>query len=195
MRNAEITRNTSETKIELRLALDGKGTAEADTGVGFLDHMLALFAAHGRFDLSVNCTGDLHIDAHHTVEDIGIALGQAFDEALGERRGITRYGSFVLPMDEALVLVALDISGRAYLNYDLNLPYQTIGSMDAELVEEFFLGVTRTAGMTLHIKQLDGKNAHHIVEAAFKGFGRAMAQAVALDERLGNEIPSTKGVL
>jgi imidazoleglycerol-phosphate dehydratase len=195
MRSSNITRETKETNIKLTLELDGTGKANINTGVGFLDHMLTLFASHGRFDLSVSCTGDLHIDAHHTVEDIGIALGQAFDRALGERRGITRYGSFTLPMDDALVLTALDISGRAYLNYDLDLPYQSIGSMDSELIEEFFLGLTRTSGITLHIKQLDGKNAHHIIEAAFKGFGRAMAQAVALDTRLGNEIPSTKGIL
>ena len=195
MRKAAITRNTNETRIELALALDGKGKSETNTGVGFLDHMLTLFAAHGRFDLSVSCSGDLHVDAHHTVEDIGIALGQAFSEALGEKRGITRYGSFILPMDEALVMTAVDISGRAFLNYGLSLPYQLIGSMDAELIEEFFLGFTRAAGITLHIKRLDGKNTHHIIEAAFKGFGRAMAQAVKIDINGGGEIPSTKGML
>jgi imidazoleglycerol-phosphate dehydratase len=195
MRTAAIERKTSETEILAEINIDGTGQHEIDTGIGFLDHMLTLFAAHGRFDLSVSCTGDLHIDAHHTVEDIGIALGQAFDRALGEKRGIKRYGNFTLPMDEALVLVALDISGRAYLNYDLDLPHQSIGSMDSELIEEFFLGVARNAGITLHIKQLDGKNVHHIIEAAFKGFGRAMAQAVAIDERLKGGIPSTKGVL
>jgi len=195
MRNANISRETNETKIKLTLSLDGAGTSRADTGVGFLDHMLTLFAAHGRFDLNVNCTGDLKVDAHHTVEDIGIALGQAFNKSLGDRRGITRYGSFTLPMDEALVLVALDISGRAYLNYDLKLPYQSIGAMDVELIEEFFLGFVRSACITLNIKQLEGKNAHHIIEAAFKCFGRAMAQAVTIDERLGGEILSTKGIL
>ncbi|MCL2081174.1 MAG: imidazoleglycerol-phosphate dehydratase HisB [Oscillospiraceae bacterium] len=195
MRKAAVTRNTNETRIELALALDGKGKSEINTGVGFLDHMLTLFAAHGRFDLSVTCSGDLHVDAHHTVEDIGIALGQAFGEALGEKRGITRYGSFTLPMDEALVMTAIDISGRASLNYSLSLPCQLIGSMDAELIEEFFLGFTRAAGITLHIKRLDGKNTHHIIEAAFKGFGRALAQAVKPDTDYGSEIPSTKGIL
>lgn len=193
MRNATVTRNTRETQIKLSLTLEGTGKHEINTGVGFLDHMLTLFAAHGHFDLMVSCTGDLHVDAHHTVEDIGITLGQAFDEALGERRGIARYGSVILPMDEALVLTAVDISGRAHLNYGLEVETQTVGTMDAELVEEFFLGFTRAARITLHIKLLNGKNAHHIFEAAFKGFARAMAQASANEG--GGEIPSTKGIL
>ena len=195
MRNAQITRDTNETKIKLNLTLEGAGKSEIKTGVGFLDHMLTLFAAHGHFDMRVECTGDLEVDAHHTVEDVGIALGQAFDKALGERRGITRYGSFLLPMDEALVMIALDISGRPHLSYDIETGEQTAGAMDAGLVEEFFLGFTRAAGVTLHIEQHRGKNAHHIFEAAFKGFGRAMAQAVAIEAGREGEIPSTKGIL
>lgn len=195
MRTAEINRKTNETDIRLTLDLDGSGKSEINSGVGFLDHMLTLFARHGRFDLSLNCDGDVYVDDHHSVEDIGIALGQAFSRALGEKRGIIRYGSFILPMDESLILTAVDISGRAFLNYDLHIPTQKVGTFDTELVEEFFLGFVRNANLTLHVKQLEGKNSHHIIEGAFKSFGRSMKQAVAVDEAFRNEIPSTKGVL
>ena len=195
MRTASITRKTSETDITLTLNLDGTGETTIATGVGFLDHMLTLFARHGRFDLTVTCKGDTNVDDHHTVEDIAIVLGSALAEALGNKAGITRYGSFLLPMDEALVLCALDISGRATLRYGLNPPSQKVGTLDTELVEEFFMGFTRAAGVTLHLRQLDGTNSHHILEAAFKGFGRALRQAVAIDPALNGEIPSTKGVI
>ena len=193
MRTSEIQRNTAETKISLTLNLDGTGKSEINTGVGFLDHMLTLFAAHGKFDLTVTCNGDTCVDDHHSVEDIGICLGQAFQAALGDKRGITRYGSFLLPMDEALILSAVDISGRSCLCYGLDIPTEKIGTFDTELVEEFFLGFVRNCPMSLHLRQLAGKNAHHIVEGAFKSVGRALKAAVALDGT--NEIPSTKGVL
>ena len=193
MRTYEGKRNTAETRISLRLNLDGGGKSEIDTGVGFLDHMLTLFAAHGKFDLFVTCDGDTHVDDHHSVEDIGICLGQAFQAALGDKRGITRYGSFLLPMDEALILSAVDISGRSCLCYELDIPTEKIGTFDTELVEEFFLGFVRNCPMSLHLRQLAGKNAHHIVEGAFKSVARALKAAVALDG--SNEIPSTKGVL
>ena len=193
MRISEIQRNTAETKISLKLNLDGRGKSDVDTGVGFLNHMLTLFAAHGRFDLSVTCSGDADVDDHHSVEDIGICLGQAFQAALGDKRGITRYGSFLLPMDEALILSAVDISGRSCLCYEMEIPTEKIGTFDTELVEEFFLGFVRNCPMSLHLRQLAGKNAHHIVEGAFKSVGRALKAAVALDG--SNEIPSTKGVL
>lgn len=193
MRTSDITRNTAETKIQLKLNLDGTGKAEIDTGVGFLNHMLTLFAAHGKFDLTVKCVGDVEVDDHHSVEDIGICLGQAFQAALGDKRGITRYGSFLLPMDEALILSAVDISGRSCLSYGLDIPTEKIGTFDTELVEEFFLGFTRNCPMSLHLRQLAGTNSHHIVEGAFKSVGRALKAAVALDG--SNEIPSTKGVL
>ena len=193
MRTSDITRNTAETKIQLKLNLDGAGKAEIDTGVGFLNHMLTLFAAHGKFDLTVKCAGDVEVDDHHSVEDIGICLGQAFQAALGDKRGITRYGSFLLPMDEALILSAVDISGRSCLCYGLDIPTEKIGTFDTELVEEFFLGFTRNCPMSLHLRQLAGTNSHHIVEGAFKSVGRALKAAVALDG--SNEIPSTKGVL
>ncbi len=195
MRTATIRRNTAETKINLTLRLDGTGESSIATGCGFLDHMLTLFARHGRFDLQVSCQGDTEVDYHHTVEDIGIALGQAFKEALGDKRGIVRYGSTVLPMDESLILTALDISGRSYLAYGLSVPAEKIGDFDTELVEEFFFAFTRHAEMTLHIRQLDGRNAHHIVEGCFKSFARTMAAACAIDSRYADEIPSTKGVL
>ena len=195
MRSAELARKTAETDIRLKLSLDGKGEAKIDTGVGFLDHMLTLFAAHGRFDLEVACRGDTRVDDHHSVEDIGIALGEALRRALADKRGVCRYGSMLLPMDEALVLCAVDLSGRACLRMTAAIPSQKIGSFDTELVEEFFLALTRSAGMTLHLRQIDGTNSHHIVEAMFKAFGRALSQAVALDERAKDEIPSTKGVL
>ena len=195
MRTAEIKRKTAETDIRLVLNLDGNGRGEIDTGVGFLDHMLMLFARHGRFDLSVTCCGDTRVDDHHSTEDIGIVLGLALAEALGEKRGIHRYGSILLPMDEALTLVALDLSGRACLRFSAEFPSEKIGTFDTELVKEFFLAFCRTAGLTLHIRILDGENSHHIAEAIFKGFGRALAEAVSIDERLFGEIPSTKGTL
>ena len=193
MRISEINRNTAETQISLKLNLDGTGKTNIDTGVGFLNHMLTLFAAHGKFDLTVKCAGDVEVDDHHSVEDIGICLGQAFQAALGDKRGITRYGSFLLPMDEALILCAVDISGRSCLCYGLDIPTEKIGTFDTELVEEFFLGFTRNCPMSLHLRQLAGTNSHHIVEGAFKSVGRALKAAVALDG--SNEIPSTKGVL
>ena len=193
MRTAEITRNTAETNISLKVNLDGTGKTEVGTGVGFLNHMLTLFAAHGKFDLEVRCVGDTDVDDHHSVEDVGICLGQAFRQALGDKRGITRYGSFLLPMDEALILAAVDISGRSSLNDALEIPTEKIGSFDTELVEEFFLGFTRSCPMSLHLRKLAGTNSHHIVEGAFKAFGRAMKAAIALDGT--DKIPSTKGVL
>ncbi len=193
MRTAEIARKTAETDIALTLNLDGTGKSSVNTGCGFLDHMLTLFAAHGRFDLTVVCRGDTQVDDHHSVEDIGICLGQAFSMALGDKRGITRYGSFLLPMDEALILSAVDISGRSCLCFGLEIPTEKIGAFDTELVEEFFLAFTRCCPMSLHFKQLAGKNSHHIVEGAFKSVARALKAAVALDGT--NEIPSTKGVL
>lgn len=195
MRSAGISRKTAETDIELKLDLDGTGESRVNTGCGFLDHMLTLFAKHGRFSLELTCRGDTYVDYHHTVEDVGIALGQAFAQALGDKRGITRYGSMLLPMDEALVLCAVDISGRAMLRYDMPIPAQKVGGFDTELAEEFFWGFARCANVTLHVKQLDGTNSHHIIEAAFKAFGRAMRQAVKIDMDGRDEIPSTKGVL
>lgn len=195
MRTAQIKRKTNETDITLSLNLDGSGKSDVQTGVGFLDHMLTLFARHGRFDLSVACKGDTNVDDHHSVEDVGIALGDALKTALGEKRGIVRYGSILLPMDEALILCALDCSGRMYLKFTAQIPTQKIGTFDTELVEEFFLGFARASGVTLHLKQLDGENSHHIVEAMFKAFGRALSQAVAIDPDYADEIPSTKGVL
>ena len=193
MRTYEISRKTAETDITLSLNLDGTGKSSIDTGCGFLNHMLTLFASHGKFDLTVTCAGDVDVDDHHSVEDIGIVLGQAFQAALGDKRGITRYGSFLLPMDEALIQTAVDISGRSCLCYGLEIPTQKIGSFDTELVEEFFLGFTRNCPMSLHIRQLAGKNSHHIVEGTFKSVARSLKAAVALDGT--NEIPSTKGVL
>ena len=195
MRKSEIIRKTAETNIELSLSLDGSGVSKINTGCGFLDHMLTLFASHGRFDLTVNCIGDTQVDYHHSVEDIGICLGKAFSESLGDCKGIKRYGNMMLPMDESLVLCALDISGRSYLKYGLNITAEKIGDFDTELIEEFLLAFVRNANITLHVKQLDGTNAHHIAEAAFKAFARALRQAVEIDEKAKNEIPSTKGVL
>ena len=195
MRTSEIKRKTAETDIALSLKLDGVGAGEIDTGCGFLDHMLTLFAKHGRFDLIVRCKGDTRVDDHHSVEDIGICLGQALREALGNCAGIARYGSMMLPMDETLVLSAVDVSGRAYLVFDLEIPMQKVGTFDTELVEEFFAAFVRSAGITLHIKKMDGRNSHHIIEAAFKSVARALSQAVAIDESRNGEIPSTKGVL
>lgn len=195
MRNAEIARKTGETDITVRLELDGSGRSEISTGVGFMDHMLTLFARHGRFDLTVKCAGDTYVDDHHSVEDIGIALGQAFAEALGEKRGIVRYGSMTLPMDEALILTAADLSGRDYLGYGLEIPTEKVGTFDTELVEEFFLGFVRNAKCTLHIRQLAGTNSHHIIEGTFKSVARTLKEAVRIDPDSADEIPSTKGVL
>lgn len=195
MRSAQIERKTAETDVRLTLSLDGAGRAQIDTGVGFLDHMLTLFAAHGRFDLTVRCAGDTQVDDHHSVEDVGIALGDAVAQALGEKRGIRRYGSMLLPMDEALVLCAVDLSGRSCLRMQAAFPSQKIGAFDTELVEEFFTAFARRAGATLHLRQMDGTNSHHIAEAMFKAFGRALSEAVSLDARLAGEIPSTKGAL
>ena len=195
MRQSEIKRNTNETKIALTLDLDGVGKSKVATGCGFLDHMLTLFARHGRFDLDVSCKGDVEVDYHHTAEDVGICLGKAFAEALGEKRGIVRYGSMTLPMDETLVVAAVDLSGRAYLGYALDIPTEKVGDFDTELVKEFFFAFVRAAECTLHIRQLAGENSHHIIEGAFKAFGRAMKQAVAIDEAFADEIPSTKGAL
>ena len=195
MRTAEITRNTAETQIRLQLNLDGTGKSKIATGCGFLDHMLTLFARHGRFDLDITCSGDTWVDDHHTTEDVGIALGQAFAQALDDKRGITRYGSCCLPMDESLILTAVDLSGRGYLGYDLPIPTQKVGTFDTELVEEFWLGFIRNAACTLHIRRLAGTNSHHIIEGAFKSAGRSLRQAVAIEAAYADEIPSTKGVL
>ena len=195
MRQSEITRETRETAIKLFLDLDGTGQHKISTGAGFLDHMLELFASHGRFDLNIKCEGDVHVDYHHTVEDTGITLGQAFNRALGDKRGITRYGYFILPMDEALILTAIDFSGRAYLNWDMNICASKVGDFDTELVQEFWLGFTRNYQSTIHFRQLAGSNAHHIIECAFKSIARSIAQAVKINPDYENEIPSTKGVL
>lgn len=195
MRISQFTRNTAETKISIKLNLDGSGQSDISTCCGFLDHMLTLFSRHGRFDLNVRCAGDTQVDYHHTVEDIGIALGTAFSQALGDKRGICRYGDTVLPMDEALILTAVDISGRSYLGFDLPIPTQKVGEFDTELVEEFWLGFVRKADLTLHFKELAGSNSHHIIEGAFKSAARSLKKAVLIDPSYADEIPSTKGVL
>ena len=195
MRTAQIARDTNETRIRLTLELDGAGASRIDSGCGFLNHMITLLAAHGRFDLEVSCKGDTDVDDHHTVEDIGIALGQAFTKALGDRRGITRYGQSLLPMDETLVLCGVDLSGRDYLGWGLTLPAQKVGTFDTELAKEFWLGFVRQCPCALHFRQLAGENTHHILEAAFKGAGRALRMAVSLDPALNGQIPSTKGTL
>ncbi len=195
MRFSEIKRKTAETDIELSLNIDGSGKSEIATGCGFFDHMLTLFAKHGRFDLTVKCVGDTEVDYHHSVEDIGIALGTAFSEALSDMKGIKRYADIILPMDESLILEAVDVSGRAFLQFDAEIPTAKVGDFDTELVEEFFLGFTRKAGVTLHIKMLSGKNSHHIIEGIFKAFGRVMGAACLVDEKYKDEIPSTKGML
>ncbi len=195
MRTAYINRTTAETKIEMVLALDGKGESTIECGCGFLEHMLTLFARHGRFDLEISASGDTHVDYHHTAEDMGICLGSAFAQALGDCRGINRYGYMILPMDETLVLCAVDISGRGRLEYEVTPAAQKVGDFDTELIEEFFEGFVRTSGVTLHLKQLAGKNTHHILEGCFKAFARAMREAVRIDEGSADEIPSTKGVL
>ncbi len=195
MRQAEIERRTGETEIRIRLDLDGSGKSDIHTGVGFLDHMLTLLARHGRFDLAVACKGDTWVDDHHSVEDIGIALGEAFDRALGDKRGISRYGSAILPMDEALILTAVDLSGRGFLSFDLRIPTEKVGTFDTELVREFFEAFARNARCTLHLKQLEGLNSHHIIEGAFKSAARSLRAAVTIDPAAAGEIPSTKGVL
>ena len=194
-RVANITRKTGETDIALKLNLDGEGKSEINSSCGFLDHMLTLFAKHANYDLAVTCKGDTEVDYHHSVEDIGIALGKAFLEAVGEKRGIVRYGDIILPMDESLIMAAVDISGRAYLSADLHFITERVGDFDCELCEEFWLAFTREARLTLHIKQLAGKNAHHIIEGVFKAVARALSKATAIDMLRANQIPSTKGIL
>lgn len=195
MRTSSITRTTKETDIALSLALDGNGASTVDTGCGFLDHMLTLFASHGRFDLSVTCKGDTQVDDHHTVEDIGIALGTAFAQALGDKKGIRRYGDCILPMDESLILSAVDLSGRCGLYMDMPIPTEKVGTFDTELVQEFWLGFTRNCACSLHIRKLAGDNSHHIIEGAFKSVARSLREAVSVDEKFADEVPSTKGVL
>ena len=195
MRTSTINRKTAETDISLKLNLDGEGKSEINSGNGFMDHMLTLFAKHGRFNLTVLCNGDTNVDFHHSAEDIGICLGKAFKEALGDMRGITRYADIILPMDEALILCATDISGRSYLGLDLPLTSTRVGDFDNELVEEFLIAFVNNASLTLHIKELAGKNTHHIIEGTFKALGRTLAKAVKINEEYKNEIPSTKGVL
>lgn len=195
MRTAELERKTAETDIRLSLNLDGAGESEIETGCGFLDHMLTLFARHGRFDLKLSCRGDTCVDDHHTVEDIGICLGDAFARALGDKRGIVRYGSCTLPMDEALILTAVDISGRGMLCYALDIPTQKVGRFDTELTKEFLIAFARRSDMTVHVRQLAGENSHHIIEGAFKSLARSLRTAVSIDGRFAREIPSTKGVL
>ena len=194
-RTAEISRKTAETDIRLSLDLDGSGKSEIDSGVGFLDHMLTLFAKHGRFDLKVFCKGDTEVDDHHSVEDIGIALGEALLKAVGDKAGIRRYGDCILPMDEALILSAVDISGRAHLSYEAMMRAKKVGTFDTELAEEFWTSFARCAKLTLHIRQLDGRNAHHIIEGQFKSVARSLRTAVSFDPEAAGEIPSTKGVL
>lgn len=195
MRISTINRKTAETDIKLTLSLDGTGKSTCETGCGFLNHMLTLFAKHARFDLEVSCKGDTDVDYHHTAEDIGICLGKAFLEALGDKKGIVRYGNIILPMDEALILSAVDISGRAHLSYALNIPSAKVGDFDTELCREFFEAFVRASEITLHINQLAGLNSHHIIEGAFKSVARSLSAAACVDSRFADEIPSTKGVL
>lgn len=195
MRNAEINRETAETKISLWLDLDGTGKTDIATGCGFMDHMLTLFAAHGRFDLMINASGDTYVDYHHLTEDLGICMGQAFDEALGDKRGITRYGTKILPMDETLILTSVDISGRAFLDYRLEGLKEKVGDFDTELAREFVVAMVRNGGFTLHVRQLAGENTHHILEGMFKSLGRSMAKAVKIEKGREDEIPSTKGMI
>ena len=195
MRKAEIKRKTKETDIALKLDLDGSGKSVINTGCGFLDHMLTLFAAHGKFDLTVKCVGDTYVDYHHTTEDIGIALGEAFSLALGDKKGITRYGDEILAMDEAVVLSSVDLSGRAYLGWFVTIPTEKVGDFDTELVEEFWYGFIRKAACALHVRLLSGRNSHHIIEGVYKSVARSLRAAVSVDERFAGEIPSTKGVL
>ncbi|MBE6625499.1 MAG: imidazoleglycerol-phosphate dehydratase HisB [Ruminococcaceae bacterium] len=195
MRVSEIVRKTGETDIALKINLDGRGASNIDTGCGFLDHMLTLFAKHARYDLEVKCVGDIDVDYHHTVEDVAICLGKAIYEALGDKKGICRYGYMILPMDETLVMCALDISGRDYVGYALDIPAYRVGDFDTELAEEFYRAFAREAKITLHVRKITGSNSHHIIEGSFKAFARALAKATAIDEKYANEIPSTKGVL
>ena len=195
MRTAEINRKTAETDISLKLNLDGTGVSDCRTGCGFLDHMLTLFSKHGRFDLNVTCVGDTHVDYHHTVEDVGICLGKAFAQGLGDRKGIIRYGDTTLAMDESLILTAVDISGRGGCYYALEIPTEKVGDFDTELCQEFLIAFAQNAGLTLHVRQLTGSNSHHIIEGTFKSLARSMKKAVAIDQAFANEIPSTKGVL
>lgn len=195
MRRKKIVRDTKETKIVLALEIDGTGAYEINTGCGFFNHMMELFTRHGRFDIAIDCNGDTDVDYHHTVEDIGIALGSAFRESLGDKRGIYRYGSMVLPMDEALLLCAVDISGRASVNFDVDIPTEKVGDFDCQLVKEFIVALAREMGLTVHIRMLAGENTHHIIEGVFKGLGRALRKACAIEEEYADEIPSTKGVL
>lgn len=195
MRTAEINRKTAETDISLKLNLDGTGASDCRTGCGFLDHMLTLFSKHGRFDLNVTCVGDTHVDYHHTVEDVGICLGKAFAQGLGDRKGIIRYGDTTLAMDESLILTAVDISGRGGCYYALEIPTEKVGDFDTELCQEFLIAFAQNAGLTLHVRQLAGSNSHHIIEGTFKSLARSMKKAVAIDKAFANEIPSTKGVL
>ena len=195
MRTAMINRNTAETSISLQLNLDGSGKSEIDSGCGFLDHMLTLFSKHGGFDLSVTCSGDTQVDYHHTTEDIGICLGSALKDALGDKKGIVRYGYMILPMDEALILTSADLSGRSHLSCDLDIPSEKVGDFDTELAEEFWAAFVRSAECTLHIRQLSGKNSHHIIEGVFKSVARSLRQAVSFDPRFADAVPSTKGVL
>ena len=195
MRTAQITRKTAETDITLSLCLDGTGASDIQTGCGFLDHMLTLFAKHGRFDLTVRCVGDTHVDYHHTVEDVGICLGKAFYQALGDKKGIQRYGSMILPMDETVILSAVDISGRSGFYPVLNIPSPKVGDFDTELCAEFFIAFARDAALTLHVQQLAGSNSHHIIEGAFKSVARSMRTAVSIDAKFSEDIMSTKGVL
>ena len=195
MRTAEIRRETTETEVFVRLNLDGKGEGNIDTACGFLDHMLELFARHGRFDLTVHCTGDIHVDYHHTVEDIGICLGQAFAKALGNKKGIRRYADTTLPMDESLILSAVDISGRGGCYYDMELPTERVGDFDTELDQEFWIAFAQNAGLTLHLRKIAGRNTHHILEGAFKSVARSLRVAVSIDPDFSNDIPSTKGLL
>lgn len=195
MRRKKIVRDTKETQIILALEVDGTGAYEIDTGCGFFNHMMELFTRHGRFDIAIDCKGDTDVDYHHTVEDIGIALGRAFREALGDKKGIYRYGSMLLPMDEALILCAVDIGGRSSVSFDVEIPTQKVGDFDTELVKEFVLALAREMGLTVHIRMLAGENTHHIIEGIFKALGRALRQACAIEEEYADEIPSTKGVL
>ena len=195
MRTTEIIRKTKETDISLKLNIDGKGISSIKTGCGFLDHMLTLFASHGKFDIALTCNGDTEVDYHHTAEDIGIVLGQAFKEALGDKKGIVRYGNMILPMDESLILSAVDFSGRSYLGYALDIPTEKVGDFDTELCMEFWLAFVRQAECTLHLRQLAGANSHHIIEGAFKSVARSIRAAVKVDAEFADEIPSTKGVL
>ena len=195
MRTSTINRKTAETDISLTLNLDGSGASAIDSGCGFLDHMLTLFARHGGFDLTLTCKGDIYVDDHHTVEDIGICLGKALTEALGDKRGITCYGDIILPMDETLILSAVDISGRGGCYVDMSIPTEKVGTFDTQLCEEFFIALAQNGGLTLHIRQLAGRNSHHIIEGTFKSVARSLAKAVSIDEKNADKIPSTKGLL